>query len=115
MNEATLPILQVEGLPGLSGLVPATVGGDGGDDTSSDKGGGPPNGTGPRSGGTLADNIVSSALRYRAQAPFIDKLLKEIGMSPSDITHIGNLLREEREAEGKPEEKKGKRRPRKLP
>lgn len=51
-------------------------------------------GRGPH-GGSLADNIVSSALRYRAQAPFVDNLLKEIGMSPNEITNLGNLLREE--------------------
>ena len=36
----------------------------------------------------------------------MDTLLKEIGMSPNEITHIGNLLREEREAEGGAETKK---------
>ena len=30
--------------------------------------------------GNLADNVVSSALRYRAHQPFLDSLLKEIGM-----------------------------------
>lgn len=31
--------------------------------------------------GSLADQMVSSALRYRAQAPLLDSLLKEIGLS----------------------------------
>ena len=94
-NIGDIKILQVEGLPGLSSLSPTTIGG--GDNSS---GGGEPADSGPRSGGTLADNIVGAALRYRAQAPFVDTLLKEIGMSPNEITHIGNLLREEREADG---------------
>ena len=45
---------------------------------------------GPRAGG-LADSVVNSALRYRAQAPFVDSLLKEIGISPSSITSLGHL------------------------
>ncbi len=106
-----IKILQVEGLPGLSGTYP--INGTGGDDSSSDLGGGgAPGGEGgrPRGGGTLADNIVSSALRYRAQAPFVDNLLKEIGMSPNEITHLGNLLREERSDDSGPEEQKKKKR-----
>ena len=99
-NIGDIKILQVDGLPGLSGLAPTAIGGGGGDDSSRDPDGGNPNPSGPRTGGTLADNIVGAALRYRAQAPFVDTLLKEIGMSPNEITHIGNLLREEREAEG---------------
>ncbi len=91
-------ILQVEGLPGLSGLAPAA--GDGG---AAPDGGARP--SGPAGGGTLADNVVGAALRYRAQAPFVDTLLKEIGMSPNEITHIGNLLREERGAAGRSEER----------
>ena len=92
-NIDAIKILQVDGLPGLSGTLPA--GGTGGDDSSGDLDGGGSSGEGGgRSGGSLADNIVSSALRYRAQAPFVDNLLKEIGMSPRDITSIGKLLRE---------------------
>ena len=88
-----IKILQVEGLPGMSGTLPvggtgdsaASFGGDGAAD------GGAPGGR----GGSLADQIVSSALRYRAQAPFVDNLLREIGMSPNEITRLGNLLRDE--------------------
>ena len=94
-NIDSIKILQVDGLPGLSGTIP--IGGRGGDDSSGDLGGGPipGEGAGPRGGGSLADNIVSLALRYRAQAPFVDKLLKEIGMTPTDITNISNLLNED--------------------
>ena len=88
-NIDSIKILQVDGLPGLSGTLP--IGGPGGDGSSGDLGAGPGGG----GGGSLADNIVSSALRYRAQAPFVDKLLKEIGMTPTDITNISNLLEEE--------------------
>ena len=103
-NIDAIKILQVEGLPGLSGTIP--IGGSGGDDSSSDLGGDGPStgeGRGPR-GGSLADNIVSSALRYRAQAPFVDNLLKEIGMTPNEITNLGNLLREEGDGQSSAEE-----------
>jgi hypothetical protein len=35
---------------------------------------------------------VNSALRYRAQAPLIDSLLREIGLSGDDITKMSNVL-----------------------
>ena len=50
-----------------------------------------------RSGGTAAispTSIVNSALRYRAQAPLIDRLLKEMGMMPALDLQLGDMLRE---------------------
>ena len=35
---------------------------------------------------------MNSALRYRAQQPFLDSLLKEIGMSPGEASNIRNIL-----------------------
>jgi len=49
-------------------------------------GGGAPAGGGDDGRGNIADNIVNSALRYRAQAPLLDSLLKEIGITGGDIT-----------------------------
>jgi uncharacterized membrane protein YqiK len=40
--------------------------------------------------GSLADEMVNSALRYRAQAPLVDSLMKEIGIDGSDINSITN-------------------------
>jgi uncharacterized membrane protein YqiK len=37
------------------------------------------------SGGGLADSVVNSALRFRAQAPLIDQLLREIGIDSGDV------------------------------
>jgi uncharacterized membrane protein YqiK len=52
-------------------------------------GGGGANGSGQ---GGVADNIVNSALRYRAQAPLVDSLLKEIGISGGDIGKLAGAL-----------------------
>jgi uncharacterized membrane protein YqiK len=37
--------------------------------------------------GGIADNVVNSALRYRAQAPIVDQLLREIGLDAKDLTY----------------------------
>jgi uncharacterized membrane protein YqiK len=52
-------------------------------------GGGGGGGSGDGSGGGMADNVVNSALRYRAQAPLVDMLLKEIGLQGGDINKLG--------------------------
>jgi uncharacterized membrane protein YqiK len=36
-------------------------------------------------GGNLAEQVVASALRYRAQAPLLDSLMRDIGMSGGDL------------------------------
>lgn len=65
-----IKIIQVGGLPG----------GTGGADGAAASG-----------GGSLADQVVDSALRYRAQAPLLDSLLKEIGLHGKDL---GVLLKQ---------------------
>jgi uncharacterized membrane protein YqiK len=56
-------------------------------------GGGSPMGRGGMEGsGSFSDNLVNSALRYRAQAPLVDSLLKEIGLSGGDIGSLTNAL-----------------------
>jgi uncharacterized membrane protein YqiK len=49
--------------------------------------------------GSFADSIVNSALRYRAQAPLVDTLLKEIGLSGTDLGKLGSMIREPVSAE----------------
>jgi len=61
-----IKILHVDGLGGSSG--------------------GPSNGDG--SGGGFADGVVNSALRFRAQAPLVDQLLREIGIEGGDIQRL---------------------------
>ena len=48
-----------------------------------DGGGGP---------GGFAENVVNSALRYRAQAPLVDQLLKEIGVQGGDVGSVAQGL-----------------------
>ena len=78
-NIGDIKIVDVNGLPGFSGT--SGTGGPGGGKDGSGK-----------SSGNLADNVVSSALRYRAHQPFLDSLLKEIGMHPGEISNIRNIL-----------------------
>ncbi|MBC8308406.1 MAG: flotillin family protein, partial [Pelagibacterales bacterium] len=75
-NIGDIKIVDVNGLPGFSG-----TSGSGGSGEAVTAGG-------PGRNGNLADNVVSSALRYRAHQPFLDSLLKEIGMAPGEISNI---------------------------
>lgn len=46
------------------------------------------------SGGSLADEVVNGALKYRAQAPLLDSLLKEVGISGGDINGLTAALKD---------------------
>ncbi len=83
-NIDVIKILDVNGLPGFS---EGHSSGGGGSSGSSVK-----TGNGKNGSGNLADDVVNSALRYRAQMPFVDNLLNEIGMSPGEISNISNIL-----------------------
>jgi uncharacterized membrane protein YqiK len=54
-------------------------------------GGGGSRGEG-REGGSFADSVVNSALRYRAQAPLVDQLLREIGVDAGDVGKVARGL-----------------------
>jgi uncharacterized membrane protein YqiK len=54
----------------------------------------PAGGGSPDSEGGLTDRLVSSALRYRAQAPLLDHLLGEIGIDAGDPSKLAHLLAE---------------------
>ena len=76
-----IKILHVEGLPGLS----SGAGSNGSGDAAHADGGG--------RDGNLAEQVVSSALRYRSQAPFVDTLLSEIGLT-GDTIHRAHTLQD---------------------
>ncbi len=42
--------------------------------------------------GSLSDQIVSSALRYRTQAPLLDAMLKEVGLEDGDLKKLAQDL-----------------------
>jgi len=83
-NIDSIKVVDVNGLPGFS------QGGGSGKDVSANEGGDSASYDSKK--GSLADNVVNSALRYRAQQPFLDSLLKEIGMSPGEASNIRNIL-----------------------
>jgi uncharacterized membrane protein YqiK len=66
-----IKIVQVDGL------------GRGGDANGGHAGSGAPNGN-----GNLAESAVAAALAYRAQAPIIDSLLAEIGMTSGSLANL---------------------------
>ncbi len=75
-NIDSIKILQVDGLNGGSAA-----------------GGGNGDGSGTNGGGSgLADHVVNSALRYRAQSPMVDALLKEVGIDGSDLDGIAGVV-----------------------
>ena len=76
----SIKIIQVEGMNG--GVVGS---GPGGND------------------GSLADQLVNSALRYRGQAPLIDSLMSEIGMKGGDLNALTSGLNGHAVQESKPE------------
>ncbi len=76
----SIKILQVQGMPGLNGA----GGGAAGDAGEAGDGG---------SRASLADSAVNAALRYRVQAPFVDEMLGQIGISPGSLSTLGNLLK----------------------
>ena len=69
----SIKIVQVEGLNGGGASAGAGAGG------SHD--------------GNLSEQVVSSALRYRAQAPLVDQLMAEVGLSGADLKGLTGALR----------------------
>lgn len=57
-------------------------------------GGGGSAGSGEAGGGNLADQVVNSALRYRAQAPLVEALLKELGLEGKSLDALTSGLGE---------------------
>lgn len=71
IRESVRPMERIEGIKILH--VDGLAGGGGGGDSGS---------------GGFADNVVNSALRFRAQAPIVDQLLREIGLEGGDIQRL---------------------------
>ena len=71
----SIKILQVDGLGGGANGIHAGEGGNG-----------------AVVGGSPSDGLVQSALKYRAQAPLIDSLLKELGLGGVDPASLSQAL-----------------------
>jgi uncharacterized membrane protein YqiK len=87
IRESARPMEQIDTIKivEVNGMLNGPSGGSAGDDAGGDIGG-------PGGRGNLADQVVSSALRYRAQAPVVDTLLKEIGLKSGDAEGVSGLL-----------------------
>ena len=72
MGKSVRPMERIEGIKILH--VDGLAGGGGGG--------------GDHGGGGFADGVVNSALRFRAQAPIVDQLLREIGLDAGDIGRL---------------------------
>ena len=75
IRESVRPMERIEGIKILhvDGLGGGGGGGGGGESSS---------------GGGFSDGIVNSALRFRAQAPLVDQLLREIGLDAGDLQRL---------------------------
>ncbi len=71
-----IKIMQIDGMSHIAGGAGAAGNGGGG-------------------GGSLSDQIVDSALRYKAQAPMVDNLLKHVGLSGAGIKDFTTELQKE--------------------
>jgi len=77
-----IKIIQVDGLTGANGGGGGNANGANGSGGSGGSGGGD---------GSLSDQVVASALRYRSQAPLVDSLLQEIGLNGADLAGLSGL------------------------
>ncbi|UCD82337.1 MAG: hypothetical protein JSW26_13205 [Desulfobacterales bacterium] len=91
IRESVKPIESIDGIKifQVEGLTPYSGPGNGAES--------------PAGGGSLADQLINSALRYRGQAPLIDAILKEIGIAGGDLKGLTQALKTE--PEEPPEEK----------
>ncbi|MBL0699962.1 MAG: flotillin family protein [Desulfosarcina sp.] len=80
IKESVKPMEQIDGIKiiQVGGLNTGSAGGGGSVETSG-------------ANGSLADQVVNSALRYRGQAPLLDSLLAEIGIKGGEINSLQNI------------------------
>src|SRR5690606_14687577 len=82
IREQVRPLERIESIKIMH--VDGLTGGGGGRHANGYEGGG--------GAGGFAENVVNSALRYRAQAPLVDQLLKEIGVQGGDVGTVAQGL-----------------------
>ena len=77
-NIDSIKIMHVDGLPGLNS--PSETGGLGDSDPSSSGG-----------GGSVPDQVVNSAMKYRTQVAFVDGLMEELGLPLKNLGAAGGM------------------------
>ncbi|CAA6804794.1 MAG: Inner membrane protein YqiK [uncultured Thiotrichaceae bacterium] len=104
IKESVRPLENIDGIKimHLDGLGSASGG------SVSSGGGKSGSGGGNGGGGGLADQVVDSALRYRAQVPLIDSLLKEVDLKGDSSAGLTDFIRHQMESSGDFEQSKGK-------
>ena len=55
------------------------------------------NGGGSTVARSPTDEVIDSALRFRAQAPLIDEMMKEIGVPDAGVAKMGDIFRSARD------------------
>ncbi|MBP6079478.1 MAG: flotillin family protein [Xanthomonadales bacterium] len=82
IRESVKPIAAIDGIKivQVEGLNTGGAGGGQGDASAT------------AGSGNLADQVVSSALRYRSQAPLIESLMKEVGITGADLNGMTQSL-----------------------
>lgn len=55
------------------------------------------------------DEVIESALRYRAQAPLIDEMMKEIGIENAGVARMGDIFRSAKDAQSLAKEAEAKK------
>ncbi len=77
-NIESIKIMHVDGLPGLNS--PSETGGAGEPNASSSGG-----------GGSVPDQVVNSAMKYRTQVAFVDGLMEELGLPLNNLGAAGGM------------------------
>jgi len=71
----SIKIIEAGGLTGNGGTATSTSGGNAGS-------------------GSFADQIMTSALKYKAQAPMVESILADLGLNPSNVTDISKVVQD---------------------
>lgn len=97
LREAVKPMENIDGIKILDVRGLGGIGGGGAGDGGGSTGAG-------AEGGNLARSVVDHALRYRAQRPLVDALLKEVGLGDmNDLSGLlGDVTQEPQSRPGKP-------------
>lgn len=86
MSESVKPLENIESIKIID--AGGLGGGNGGSTVASNASGQP---------GNFSDNMMAGMLKYKAQAPMVEKFLEELGLNPKNVTDISGLVKEIKE------------------